>query len=383
MKKIGTAVSTLCVALVLLCTVFLAPALQGQQLAATVALGSGISPTSFALDAPHYILYVGADVGAYGGAIYAIYLPTASLIGSVSLPGEPQSIAYSQATGLLYATNVNQTVNSDITVINTRATPVTTTTVHVGLNPSMISVNPVNGKVYTADYNNSSVSVIDPSNNNSTVTIPHLTAYPWNLGFDPSSGEVYVTAAGGVGCNCNSTLTVIDPMTNAVTATVPVGKLPYTVAVDPQTHSVYVANITDGTVNVISPSLGYTVTKTLSTGPYSQPWAIALDSAGRLFVALRFLNQVAVIDPSQSYSVTNINVGSFPVAVVFDSGANVIGVLNITSNTVSYISPESLLVTATIDVGLQYGDGAIITNGTFEGTAVANANSGTVSLVTD
>jgi DNA-binding beta-propeller fold protein YncE len=45
---------------------------------------------------------------------------------------------------------------------------------------------------------------------------------------------------------------VIDgSRTVTVTATVPVGKDPYGVAVDPDTHTVYVTNRDDGTVSVI------------------------------------------------------------------------------------------------------------------------------------
>jgi len=46
-------------------------------------------------------------------------------------------------------------------------------------------------------------------------------------------------------------VSVIDASTRTVTATVPVGKDPARLAVDPGTHTVYVANYGDGTVSVI------------------------------------------------------------------------------------------------------------------------------------
>ena len=46
-------------------------------------------------------------------------------------------------------------------------------------------------------------------------------------------------------------MSVIDGSTRTVTATVPVGKRPRGVAVDPGTHTVYVTNVGDSTVSVI------------------------------------------------------------------------------------------------------------------------------------
>jgi DNA-binding beta-propeller fold protein YncE len=46
-------------------------------------------------------------------------------------------------------------------------------------------------------------------------------------------------------------VSVIDGSTRTVTATVPAGKDPDGVAVDPGTHTVYVTHFADGTVSVI------------------------------------------------------------------------------------------------------------------------------------
>jgi YVTN family beta-propeller protein len=67
---------------------------------------------------------------------------------------------------------------------------------------------------------------------------------------------------------------VIRGATNKVTATIGVGSLPQAVAVDPSTHTAYVANYGDSTVSVINEATN-TVTATL-TG-FNSPDGVAVD----------------------------------------------------------------------------------------------------------
>ena len=77
---------------------------------------------------------------------------------------------------------------------------------------------------------------------------------------DPAARTVYVTNYG------DGTVSVIDAATRAVTATIPVGSEPAGVAVDPATHTAYVANVlADGTVSVISAALPAPVTTVTSS----------------------------------------------------------------------------------------------------------------------
>ena len=66
-------------------------------------------------------------------------------------------------------------------------------------------------------------------------------------------------------------MSVIDASTRTVTATVPVGKNPFKVAVDPGTHTVYVTNNVDDTVSVIDGSTR-TVTATVPVGKTRAGW---------------------------------------------------------------------------------------------------------------
>ena len=80
-----------------------------------------------------------------------------------------------------------------------------------------------------------------------TATVP-VGKDPGGVAVDPGTHTVCVTNVAG------GTVSVIDASTRTVTATVPVGQNPTGVAVDPGTHTVYVTNGTngkDGSVSVI------------------------------------------------------------------------------------------------------------------------------------
>jgi len=62
-------------------------------------------------------------------------------------------------------------------------------------------------------------------------------------------------------------VSVIDEATNTVTATIPVGGIPFEVAVDPGTHTAYVTNYGSNTVTVISVGLGSQTITFTSTAP--------------------------------------------------------------------------------------------------------------------
>ena len=50
-----------------------------------------------------------------------------------------------------------------------------------------------------------------------------------------------------------NTVSVINGRTNTVTATIPVGTAPDAVAANPKTNTIYVTNLGDNTVSVLSP----------------------------------------------------------------------------------------------------------------------------------
>ena len=223
--------------------------------------------------------------------------PAAVALGAlprVLLGSLPQDSAVDPTTHTVYATNsglfgpsaADASVNT-LSVVDARSCNArdprgcaqSAATVDAGNGPFGIAIDEATHTIYVADANTDTVSVIDAATCNAQVrwgcdqTRATITvgADPAGVTVDPRTDSVYVADAGpgfvGSGPS-GDTVSVIDGATcNADThwgcdqtpATVPVGSLPFGVAVDPASHTVYVTNANDNTVSMID-------TRTCRTG---------------------------------------------------------------------------------------------------------------------
>jgi YVTN family beta-propeller protein len=134
-----------------------------------------------------------------------------------------------------------------------------TATITVGIGPMGVAVNPVTGAVYVAVAGGDllahpdlrgTVAVISGRTGKVTATI-RIGSYPTSVAVNPVTGAVYVANVGNIYNAGNGTVSVISGRTGKVTATIRVGSVPYAVAVNPVTGTVYVANSGSNTVSVI------------------------------------------------------------------------------------------------------------------------------------
>src|SRR5881409_83422 len=141
-------------------------------------------------------------------------------------------------------------------------------------------------------------------------TVP-VGSVPEGVAYDSAKGEVFVTNL------VDGTVSVISDSTNAIVATVPVGLAPIGAAYDPAKGEVFVANSGSTIVSVISDSIN-AVVATVQVG--SGPEGVAYDSAkGEVFVTNFGSNTVSVISDSTNAVVATMPVQSGPIGVAYDS----------------------------------------------------------------
>ncbi len=140
-----------------------------------------------------------------------------------------------------------------------------------------------------------------------------LGAPPQSLAVDPVTNKIFVTSNNSISTNPGSVY-VIDAVTRALVTVVPVGVSPGSgpngIAVDTQTHKVYVANYGSNTVSVID-GLTYAVhSVTVGNGPIN----LAVNEITSTVYVTNYLgNTVSAINCSTTpETVTTINTGHGP-----------------------------------------------------------------------
>ena len=156
---------------------------------------------------------------------------------------------------------------------------------------------------------------------------------PNAVAVDPDSHAVYVTSSG------DHTVTVIDGLTHSVTATVPLYNTAGGVAVDPGTHTVYVANYGHPTVSVIDGST-HTVIASVPVG--NNPFGVAVDPDTHTAYVSNFADStVSVIDGTTDTVTSTLPVGNNPDAVAVNPDTHTIYVTNYAEHSVSVIKAPS------------------------------------------
>ncbi len=198
--------------------------------------------------------------------------------------------------------------------------------------------------------------------------------FPNGVAYDSGKGEIFVCNLG------DGNVSVISDITNAVVATIPVGRYPREIDYDSGKGEIFVANSGDNTVSIISDSTN-SVVATVTVG--SNPRGVAYDSSkGEVFVCNADSHSVSVISDSTNTVVATITVGDSPTGIAYDSGKNEIFVSNSGSPSISVIRDSDNTVVATIDMGGNAVEGLAYASGKGE-IFVADYNAAAVSVISD
>jgi YVTN family beta-propeller protein len=294
---------------------------------------------------------------------------------TVAVGGNPVGVAVDPLTHTVYVGNGN---DSTVSVVNAATCNAirrpgcsqTPPTVSVGNGPGLLAVNSVTDTVYVANTFDNTVSVINGADCNAVntsgcgrapATVP-VGGGPTFPGIDPTTNTIYVPNSN------DGTVSVINGATcdaedtsgcSQTPATVAAGSGAFAVAVDPSTHTVYVANINDGTVSVINGATcnatntsgcGQTPA-TVAVGP--QPVGVVVDEASRTVYVPVFGPSLGALDminattcnatdtsgcsgPSRSTPI-----GSAPIGIDEDASTHTVYVANQEDSSVSVIDAST------------------------------------------
>lgn len=166
---------------------------------------------------------------------------------------------------------------------------------------------------------------------------------PEAIAVDPAAHTVYTVNYE------DGTVSAIDTTRRAISATIPVGHGPTGIALDPSSHTGCVTNNRDDTATLIDTTHG-TVTATVKVG--TNPWGVAIDPLTRTaYVANMWDYSVSVINLDTHTVNATIPVGKNPYGVTVDPPHHTAYVANSSDGTVSAIDTNALTVQATIPVG--------------------------------
>ncbi|MEF2978847.1 YncE family protein [Subtercola sp. YIM 133946] len=219
-----------------------------------------------------------------------------SKIATIPVPGGAKALAVDEQTHTVVAVGSAAGAGS-ATFIDEEAN-VVENSVGVGSDPSAVDIDLLAGRVFVANSTSNSVSVIDETDRTVAAVI-NVGEQPAGVAVDRSSGHVFVTLWRGSAVDVIASTR--NPTSGAVTystiETLSIPNGPWGVAVDSNTHAVYVATegahtatLLDGLTN----ELGETV------GPIDgQPWRVAVDDALHVaFVTGRNSSTIALISPA-------------------------------------------------------------------------------------
>jgi YVTN family beta-propeller protein len=190
---------------------------------------------------------------------------------------------------------------------------------------------------------------------------------PFSVAVNPVTNKIYVANSG------SDNVTVIDGATNA-TITVAAGTNPVSVAVNPVTNKIYVANEGSGNVTVIDGATNATTTVAAGTNPVS----VAVNPVtNKIYVANQGSANVTVIDGATN-TTTTVAAGTNPRSVAVNPVTNKIYVANGGSDNVTVIDGAT---NATTTVRAGSSPVSVAVNPVTNKIYVANSNSNNVTVI--
>ena len=340
-----------------------------------------VNPLTNTVYAANYIsgnvtVYSGSTRNPMNGMVTA-----GTSLGTIGVGTGPVSLALNAAANLLYVVNSGvsggvQVNNGSVTVVNI-ANSNSTTTVTDGSGakyPVAVAVDDsLGGLVYVANTTPPSLTVISGSSYSSNIKDTNAASQPQSVAVNPLTHRVYVAdyAGGAAG-----TVSIFQGTTYQATVQMSTG--PNVVAVDTDTDIAYAPN-NNGNISVISGATGMQIANlqsgdglaVVSVNPVTHRAYIAIDNVGDEA-------SLVVVDGATN-ATTSMSVEDQPRAIVVNPVTNMIYVANFDDDDVSVINGSTNTVVADPSVGL--GPDALAVDPVNNLIYVGNFDSNSVSVI--
>jgi uncharacterized repeat protein (TIGR01451 family) len=320
----------------------------------SATLGNVAGSTALTVTAKAPYAYIGSVVSA-NCCLDALDTSTNQVVKSIPVTAlnEPFGITPDQSR-IYLADNVNNLVNVVDTTTNTLVT-----SIPVGSGATAVAITPNGLSGYVADYGDTNVSVFSVATNSVVKTVPIGFASGW-LTASPDGAFVYVGSA------VDNRVAVINTSTNVLSSTFtiapPAGQLTAACIIGPAFNPASTlgyflqscaSTTAPGSVSVLSIPNNVTVA-TIPVGIL--PYDLALTPDGsRLYVVNARSNSVSVIDTANNTVIATVPVGNAPQSIAVTPDGTLVYVPNAKDSTLSLIQTSTNTVTATVPLTVPFG----------------------------
>lgn len=249
---------------------------------------------------------------AGNGKVIIISDKSNTVVGEITVGGEPEDLAYDSAKGEIFVANA---LSNEVSIISDK-TDTTTATVALPFGTSALTYDSGRGEIFATNIppknmsnpnaSSNTVSVISDSSNQAVTNIT-VGSSPQGLAYDQGKNEVFVTNQG------SQTVSVISDKNNRVVKTITMNGYPFPIAYDSSAGEILVISSNGtglidpysvvGTVSVISDSSNTVISSVKLGGSGSSGSSIVYDSAkDEAFVSNSVLGTVTVVSDISSGS---------------------------------------------------------------------------------
>jgi YVTN family beta-propeller protein len=257
---------------------------------------------------------------------------------NVTLAAAPVASTYDSVQGVVF------TVGADAIYEVSTANRTLLRTASLGFPAQGVAFDSRTNQIYVTNPDNGTVTVLSAVTLSPVATIP-VGATPLGVAYDNSTGLVYV-ACWGAGAVYS-----ISGASRSVIGRTEVGSTPSAVVVDSTDRELFVTNLDNDSVSIVSET-SLTVLATVYLPFLSSPAGLSYDGATNdLFVADRDSGNISVISAISQSVVRTIHLGGTPFGVLYVSRANQVLVSNLGGSNVTVLNASSGQVLGSLIVG--------------------------------